>query len=459
MAFASSWVKSKGPWRSTPPSTKPWWPCTRRPDGDDQLAAYIVGGERAPLPTELREYLRSRLPEYMIPASFALMDALPLTPNGKVNRKALSSPQAVRAELRGAFAAPQTPTEKRLAEIWSTVLKVKQVGVHDDFFDLGGHSLLAVRLFAQIEKAFGHRLPLATLLQGATINNLAKALQNTADLGYRTEIIPIQPKGSKIPLVFLPALVGEVMYASQVARHLGPDQPVFGIQLCCGDGKTKPLDNLEAIATQCVEDLCAFQPEGPYCLAGYSFAGMVAFEMAQQLLAKGRQVKLLAVIDVGPTEIGETVGPRRSALGVLVSFLRNLPHWFIHDFVKTGPRELLAQIRRKVRAVQSGRSTIFSFSTTTSQTIALEDLFDIKGGASSYRDMMEANLRAFSAYMPRPYPGRITLLRACTAPCSVRMIWIWAGAVGPRAVWRSGKFPATITASWTSRMSRNLPNS
>ncbi len=184
------------------------------------------------------------------------------------------------------------------------MLGVRHVGVHDNFFDLGGHSLLAVRLFTQIEKAFGKRLPLAMLFKGATVEHLARELQKPVDSGCRTEIIGIQPQGSKPPLFFLPSLVGEVMYCNRMARHLGPDQPVFGIQMHCGDGTTNPLTSLEAIAARCVEDLCAFQPEGPYRLAGYSFAGMLAFEMARQLSADGREVDLAAIIDTGAIRAG-----------------------------------------------------------------------------------------------------------------------------------------------------------
>jgi thioesterase domain-containing protein len=101
---------------------------------------------------------------------------------------------------------------------------------------------------------------------------------------------------------------------------------------------------------------------------------------------------------------------------LLGNFLANLPHWFSDDFMKTGPKEMLNQFRRKLRAVRQGRSAIFSLNTTTSQAFALEDLFDIKGGSSSYRDMMEANLRALRTYKPKPYPGRITLLRARARP-------------------------------------------
>ena len=341
------------------------------------------------------------------------LDALPLTPNGKVDRKALPEPEATRPDLDRDCAAPRTPTEKSLAEIWGAVLGIERVGVHDNFFDLGGHSLLAVRLFTQIEKTFGKRLPLAMLFKGATVEHLARELQKPVDSGCRTEIIGIQPQGSQPPLFFLPSLVGEVMYCNRIARCLGPDQPVFGIQMHCGDGTTDPLSSLEAIAARCVEDLSAFQPEGPYRLAGYSFAGMLAFEMARQLSAEGREVDLAAVIDTGAIRVG--AGASGHVLQNALGFLRNLPYWVLDDFLQTRPRDMVARVRRQIRAMRSGRGAVHP-SSTSSRGLELEDLFDVGRASDGYRRMMQANLRAFQEYTPKPYPGRITLLRARARP-------------------------------------------
>ncbi len=376
--------------------------------GGQRLVAYVVPGKGEVSVEGLRRRLKARLPEYMTPSAYVVLKALPLSPNGKVDRKALPAPEADRSEPGQDRMAPRTPVEESLADIWGALLGVKRVGVRDNFFDLGGHSLLAVRLFAQIERTLGRRLPLATLFKGATIEHLAKELDKPVDLGYRTEIVGIQTQGSKPPLFFLPSLVGEVMYCRQVARHLGPDQPVYGMQLFCGDGTTKPLASMEAIAARCVEDLCAFQPEGSYRLAGYSFAGMLAFEMAQQLTAQGREVDLASIIDTGAIRIGN--GPTRHFLRDAFGFLRNLPYWIIDDILQTRPRDLIARLRRQIRAMRKGRGAIYASLSSKGQE--LEDLFDIGHASSNYRGLMEANLQAFQRYTPKPYSGRITLLRA-----------------------------------------------
>ena len=158
--------------------------------GDKRLVAYIVP-DREPAFTidELHRFLKTKLPAYMMPSAFVLLDSLPLTPNGKVDRQALPAPHQARSELEGAFVAPRTPLELLIAEIWQDMLGVDQVGVDDNFFDLGGHSLLAMRLCTQIEKIFGTNLPLATLFQAPTVEQLASILvQHMAGKAEREDI-------------------------------------------------------------------------------------------------------------------------------------------------------------------------------------------------------------------------------------------------------------------------------
>ena len=131
----------------------------------------------APTATDLRAYVEKELPAYMVPSVFVAMEKLPLTPNGKIDRKALPAPTQ-RVAVKNEFVAPRDATEQLLAQIWANVLKVKRVGLHDNFFDLGGHSLLAVRIMVEIEKHTNIRLPLATLLHAPTIADLAAILRN-----------------------------------------------------------------------------------------------------------------------------------------------------------------------------------------------------------------------------------------------------------------------------------------
>jgi aminoglycoside N3'-acetyltransferase/acyl carrier protein len=146
--------------------------------GDKRLVAYVVPAQApGPAVSELRDFVKAQLPDYMVPSAFVLLDALPLTPNGKVDRRALPAPDYARPELEKGFVAPHDAFEHQLIDIWEDLLGVTPIGVQDDFFELGGHSLLAVQLFAHIEKRTGKRLPLAILFQRPTIAHLASSLR------------------------------------------------------------------------------------------------------------------------------------------------------------------------------------------------------------------------------------------------------------------------------------------
>ena len=142
--------------------------------GDKRLVAYLlVKGTEPPKAAELRDLLKARLPEYMVPSAFVTLDRFPLTPNGKLDRKALPAPDLARPELGKAFVAPRTPTEQVVAAIWSQILGLEQVGVHDNFFDLGGHSLSATRIISRLHAAFDLNLPLRSLFEAPTVASLA----------------------------------------------------------------------------------------------------------------------------------------------------------------------------------------------------------------------------------------------------------------------------------------------
>jgi acyl carrier protein len=146
--------------------------------GEQRLVAYVVGKEN-PLPSasQWRAFLIQRLPEYMIPSVFVSLESLPLLPNGKVNRRALPVPDSSRPELRRAFVAPENPTQARLVELWQNVLKLDQVGIHDDFFELGGDSILATRLVSRVRRAFGIELPLRELFWRPTVFELSDVVE------------------------------------------------------------------------------------------------------------------------------------------------------------------------------------------------------------------------------------------------------------------------------------------
>jgi thioesterase domain-containing protein len=207
------------------------------------------------------------------------------------------TPEHGHAGMAAAFVAPRSLMELQLARIWQEVLHLPMVGVRDNFFDLGGHSLIAVELIARIRQQTGHALSLATLLQAGTVEALAAVLSQHETSAAWCPLVAIQPHGSRRPFFCVPGTGGNVLYFYDLARHLGPEQPFYGLQALGLDGMSAPLTSIEVMATQYVQAIQSVQPHGPYLLGGHSFGSYVAFEMAQQLLKQGQGVALLAIFD------------------------------------------------------------------------------------------------------------------------------------------------------------------
>ena len=174
---------------------------------------------------------------------------------------------------------------------------MKTVGVTDNFFELGGDSLLAARLFAQIHNRFGKNLPLSTLFVSPTIEQLANVLRESDAEAAWSSLVPIQPHGSKPPLFCVHAAGANVLIYRPMSRHLGDDQPVYALQAQGLDGRQEPLRRVEDMAVRYVKEIRTFQPDGPYYLLGASFGGLVAYEMAQQLLSQGQKIAFLGLLN------------------------------------------------------------------------------------------------------------------------------------------------------------------
>jgi amino acid adenylation domain-containing protein len=244
---------------------------------------------------ELRKWLNERVPDYMIPSAFVVLDSFPLTPNGKINRRALPAPDALR---QGKAVPPRNEVERTLVEIWQQLLGIQSIGVKDNFFDLGGHSLLAVRLMAEIQRATGKQIPLATLFQGATVEYLASLVQQDAKVADEM-VVEIQRGGSKPPFFGIVTPGVNALGYVALARHLGEDQPLYRVQ---GPGPRiteRPYTAAEFndLALRYIKAMKTVQPEGPYYLGGMCEGARIAFDMARNLEARGDKVALLAILD------------------------------------------------------------------------------------------------------------------------------------------------------------------
>jgi amino acid adenylation domain-containing protein len=248
--------------------------------------------------TQIRDFLRQRLPAYMLPSELIPLESLPMTINGKIDKQALDAVR-IRFEAQVPEEAPPSPSdnfEAELRSIWQRLLKVRNISADDDFFDLGGHSLLATRMFAEIEKLTGRRIPLSVLIQNPTVRELAAYITNRLETGW-PGLVPIREGGDLPPLFIAHGLGSNLLLFRKLADELSPDQPVYGIQLTApADAELEEL-RVEAFAARFVEEILEVEPEGPYNLAGHSLGGLLVFEIASQLRKLGKEIGLIAMLD------------------------------------------------------------------------------------------------------------------------------------------------------------------
>ena len=265
-------------------------------DSDKRLIAYVV--PEGEFNTEkITTYLESKLPSYMVPRQFVQLSRIPLTTNGKVDKKALPNPNLQPELTLRNSRTPETEMQKLVATIWKEALRLKQIGIDDNFFELGGHSLIAVRVMKSIEEKIGFRLPITSLFQAPTVEKLSALLEQDEKVISWKSLVPIKPEGHNPPLYIVHGSGLTVLVFHTLAMGLDPEQPVFGLQARGLNGIDEPFDTMEDIASFYIEEILEQNPAGPISLAGYSFGGIVAFEMAKQLKARGREVNMLAIFD------------------------------------------------------------------------------------------------------------------------------------------------------------------
>ncbi len=340
---------------------------------------------------EWRTYLKERLPEYMVPMAFVQLAKLPLTANGKLDRKALPSPQP---DTGGHYLAPRESTELQLFQIWSEVLRREDFGVRDNFFDLGGHSLVAITLSSRVSEVYNKQVPVRTVFENPTIEMMARYLRREVACAPPSVILPIKPQGTRRPFFGVHPLGGLAHYYIPLARSLDKDQPFYGLQVYGLEVGQTPISVIEEMASLYLADVRRIQPAGPYQIGGYSFGGLVAYEMAQQLYEAGEEVSLLALFDTGLPS-GESDDLSLSE----------------EDLEKPKPEFLVEWLE------------LFGFKVDESEVTSMPILefgerymkrAGIKGDLNIYLQLYRAsvaNALAGRRYKPKPYPGRITLFR------------------------------------------------
>jgi amino acid adenylation domain-containing protein len=365
--------------------------------GSKKLIAYVVGrGQAVPSNPELRDYLKERLPGYMVPPAFVSLKSLPLTANGKVDHRALPTPEESRLSEEN-YLAPRDSIERQIVSIWESLFAVQPIGIRDDFFELGGDSLLGIRLFAQIENECGMHLTLATLLQAATIEQLASILRTKEASVSQPSLVMIRSGGNNPPIYCVHACGGHVLFYRPLARHLGGDRPVYGLQAQGLDPQRTPHTRIEEMVTHYISEIRSLQPEGPYYLVGDTWGGLVAFEIAKRLQLGGHEIALLAMLD--------TLCPFPISLSQKVS--RNIGH-----LIDSGPKTYFLSKVKSVRyRILGGNSSELAAAPRDNDDLVIEDGLIVD---EALRRTLDGIVEAHLAYVPvkRVYPGKITYFLA-----------------------------------------------
>jgi thioesterase domain-containing protein/acyl carrier protein len=302
---------------------------------------------------------------------------------------------------------PSTPTEKKLARIWSSLLNIKKIGIHDDFFEIGGHSMVAVALVVKIEKELGVRIPLATLFDRSTIFHLAELVDKGPETIEWRSLVPIRPAGTKKPLFLVHGMGLNVLLYTTVVNYLDPDQPVYGLQAKGLNGVEEPLDTMESIAAHYISEIMSVDSEGPFAMAGFSLGGRIAYEMARQLTSMGKKVSFLGLFDASADEsfahLPLLERSRHKAL-----HLANYVAWNISNFFREKNESKVAILKRRWKGLEK-------------KIIGLDFKVDkddiVSEGKRSelpryLRKVHKANSRADRNYVIKEYPGEVHLFKA-----------------------------------------------
>ena len=346
--------------------------------------------------------LRKQLPDYMVPADLIALKAFPLTPNKKIDKKAFPKPQRMGSKNQD-DELPHDEYQRKVADIWSAVLGIENIGIKDDFFELGGHSLLAVRVMTAIEKETGKRLPLATLFEHSTIEKLAMKIHSEEEEKWDA-LVPIKTTGTKDPVYMIHGGGLNVLFYKPIVDFMDEDQPIYGLQALGLNKPSLPVTTLEEIAAAYIADLLKVNPLGPYSLTGYSFGGLIAFEMAKQLVEMGKTVKFVGIVDtyLGSVDDKATVSSGKLTKKILRQFTKIpfLIRSFI-DYPKDAYQYQLNTLKYKLNRIYP----IFKVS----------EVAEVKNGSEELSPYETTIYNTYAAaheqYTITPAPVKISLLR------------------------------------------------
>ncbi|SMC94665.1 non-ribosomal peptide synthetase [Pedobacter nyackensis] len=344
-------------------------------------------------------YLKEKLPEYMVPLSWVEMQSFPLNINGKIDRKALLD-LPVPEHIANAYTPPITDSEKIMTTIWQQVFDMEKVGTNDNFFELGGHSLMALQIMARFEKQTGTKFPAAILFKNPTISSLLGSVEKTDRAKEWKSLVPIKSTGNKMPLYIVHGDGLYVLNFKDLAKHVDEEQPLFGLQPAELNDDDETIRTMADIARHYVREILEHNPNGPYAIAGYSFGGYVAIEMERQLTEMGKTVKMLGIFD---TDAGNILYSKSWQITLLKKIGRQFPKllWVGKSFLKDPSGTFQYQYYLLLKKIQQ-----------LGNKIGLTEEPKVDGIYDQIKVINEKHHMAFKSYSMQPFNNYVYLFKA-----------------------------------------------
>ena len=383
---------------------------------DDRLVGYLIAEPGTELKmSEVKAAAALSLPQYMVPGILMALDELPLTANKKIDRNRLPAPVA---SSEAVFEKPRDATEITLARIWSSILELPEVGIHDNFFEIGGHSALAVQLSAAIRAEWDADIPISVLLRKGTIAELATVVRSgETSEESRTPVVELRDGvEGEHPLFLFHPFGGTVFCYLELTRHLPAGKPVLAIEAPGIESEGDAEVSVEAMAGRYTEWIREIQPVGPYSLGGWCFGGVIAYEVAGLLKNAGEEIELLAAIDSrAPIEANI---PETADDFTLLS-------WFARDLAVPFGKTLEVPAERLRELGDAAFDHILEYATAIG--ILAEDAD--RAQILRYFEAYLANGIALQTYLPEPRELDLVLLRAEDEPADYGPTLGWKGLV------------------------------
>jgi amino acid adenylation domain-containing protein len=375
---------------------------------ETKLIAYMVAEPNQKVKIdEIKTYLLSKLPDYMVPSLFIQLDKFPLSPNGKIDRKSLPYPDKIRLLAEASFIPPETETQRNLIRIWEKSLKLSPIGIGDSFTSLGGDSLSKLEIHFLMKTEMGCNLPLSSFAKANTIKEQATIIDNDFELNQSGDIVVLRKSGDKTPVIYVQHVQSEgIDTAISLQKWLGSDHPLIAT-LPFGNDPTKVPDSVEKCALRYVQSIENQFESNEYAIGGFSIGGIIALEMAAILQKKGKTIKFIFLLDTfHPALIKDYISHRR-----------------IHNRILFYSKKVVLgnfQAKKNISQYLVWRANdIFSKLFSKTKWTTLELVPDMQKKKEQNEESVKANNTNLSLalrFTQKPYQGNVIIIAAESSP-------------------------------------------